>query len=164
MSNFDTLTRQQITEIKHFCTKGPVPAVYTRDITKRDVSISVIDLDYLKANHEILSLRGDVFKLKEYKEWAEAQLDADREAFAKMEYGTPGRRPIIIRVHHKVSKGWFLGWTVEAVDNKQTYTYVLVENQDGTVNKVDLSQITFHDWYTQELNEALEDGETEGSE
>lgn len=154
MESADLLEQQTLAEIKHFCESGPIPAVAQHNISDRTFHIGVTSVDYLKANHELIRLGGEVWKLKQFKEWAEVQLDADRQAFAKMEYGTPGRRPVIIKVKDKVSQGWFLGFTGQV----EGYTHAIIEWRDGTVNTEYLDCVTFYDWYTEELNQ-IDDGD-----
>ena len=149
MESVDLLTKQKATELKHYCEDGPIPAQYNSHWPTRSFDINVNSEDYLKANRELIKLGGDVWKLKQYKEWAEAQLDADRQAFAKMEYGTPGRRPVVIKIKDKITQAWFLGWTTEG----EGYPHAIIEYRDGKVGIEYIDCLTFHDWYTDELNE-----------
>ena len=157
-------------ELKYLVTKGPIKAQLEYSVHNDSHVVGIAVDDYIGGCHKIFGLEADKEKLNkdnatltQYKEWAEVQLDADREAFAKMEYGTPGRRPILFKLMKDGAlqefKGYHLGWTVEQQE-EFSYTRALVESLKGEAFVIEIERIRFHDWWTEDFKEkAIKDGD-----
>lgn len=169
------LDQKEFNQLTALVKYGPIPASVEKNVVHNCFQVSITNAEYVKASEKILNHELRLKDLTEFKEWAEVQLDADREAFARMDYGKQGRRQVIIDyllekgndepVTQVTNRGWFQAWSIGPVPLDSTILQVpiaIIEHENGSVSPYTLDQFKFKDW--DDLNSGLkEDGDTDGS-
>lgn len=144
--------RQEGEELRH----GEVKCQVDWLVTSMQHQVTVSREEVKRLNKLFAEQRKDLHHLKEYKDWAEVQLDADREAFSKVEYGASGRRCIVVNYGGltgtklpKVFKAHHLEFSRDALG----VPISIFEKMDGTVGYAPLDFIQFYDGFAEEDKE-----------
>ena len=151
---------KELSELTAYIKHGPIPAEVIKNIPEDCLQIRITNEEYVKASALIMHLQKESRELQEYKDWAEVQLDADREAFSKIDYGQIGRR--FVMVNYPGTGGAKLPETFKAHHlgfsrDELGFPVSIFEKEDGTVRYATLDFIQFYDGYAEEEKEEEND-------
>lgn len=150
------IEEKELNELKAYASHGPISVEVQKNIPLDCLQVRITNEEYIKASALILHLQKEHKELEEYKDWAEVQLNADREAFSKIDYGRIGRRCIV------VNYGGLTGTKLPETFNAHHLEFSkdavgvpisIFEKMDGTVGYAPLDFIHFYDGFAEEEKE-----------
>ena len=138
---------------------GPIPVDIVKNTQYDRIYINITNDEYVKASEKIMNHELRIKELTEFKEWANAQLDADRRAFANIQ-NTSNRREVTFLQDHGNDKpvttirGWLLAWGTQKNSHGEEYPVGIVEVESNLVETPYATDIKFENWTKEEKNEA----------